>query len=61
VPTGVLSDSRDGIKPSLFAELSTILAGGKAHAPKESTVTWASEKKLSSEEEAQEQDVAAMA
>jgi hypothetical protein len=35
LPTGVLPDSRDGIKPSLFAELSTILAAGKAHAPKE--------------------------
>ena len=40
VATGVLPDSRDGIKPSLFAELSTtILAAGKAHTPKESTVT----------------------
>jgi hypothetical protein len=61
VPTGVLPDSRDGIEPSLFAELSTILAAGKAHAPKESTVTWASEKKQSREEDAQEQAVAAMA
>jgi hypothetical protein len=61
VPTGVLPHSRDGIKPSLFAELSTILAAGKAHAPKESTVTSASEKKQSREEEAQEQAVAAMA
>jgi hypothetical protein len=62
VPTGVLLHSRDGIKPSLFAELSaTILAAGKANAPKESTVTWASEKKQSREEEAQEQAVAPLA
>jgi hypothetical protein len=28
-PTGALPDSRDEIEPSLFAELSTILAAGK--------------------------------
>jgi hypothetical protein len=60
-PTGELPDSRDGIESSLFAELSTILAAGKAPAPKESTVTWALEEKQSREEEAQEQAVAAMA
>ena len=49
VPTGVLPDSRDEIEPSLFAELSAILAAGKAHAPKESTVTWALEEKESRE------------
>jgi hypothetical protein len=51
VPTGVLPDSRHEIEPSLLAELSIILAAGKAHTPKESTVTWASEKKEAEEEE----------
>lgn len=45
VSTGALPDSRDEMEPSLLAELSMILALGKAHTPKESTVTWASEKK----------------
>jgi hypothetical protein len=44
-PTGALPDSRDEIEPSLFAELSTLQAAGKALAPKESTVMWALEKK----------------
>jgi hypothetical protein len=43
--TGALPDSWDEIEPSLFAELSTIVAPGEAHAPRESTVTGASEKK----------------
>jgi hypothetical protein len=51
VPTGVLPDSRHEIEPSLLAELSIILAPGKAHTSKESTVTWASEKKEAEEEE----------
>ena len=38
--TGALPDSREEIEPSLFAELSIILETGKAHDPKESTVTW---------------------
>jgi hypothetical protein len=50
VPTGALPDSRDEMEPSLFAELSTILAASKAHAPKESTVKWALEKKIGAEE-----------
>jgi hypothetical protein len=45
VSTGALQYSRDEMEPSLLAELSIILALGKAHTPKESTVTWASEKK----------------
>ena len=48
--TGALPDSRDEIEPSLFADLSIILATGKAHAPKESTVTWTWEKKEGGEE-----------
>jgi hypothetical protein len=41
LPTGALPDSWDEIEPSIFAELSTILAQGEAHAPRESTVTGA--------------------
>ena len=44
VSTGALPYPRDEMEPSLLAELSIILALGKAHTPKES-VTWASEKK----------------
>ena len=45
VSTGALPYSRDEMEPSLLAELSIILALGKAHTPKESTVTWAPERK----------------
>ena len=61
VPTGVLPDSRHEIEPSLLAELSIILAAGKAHTPKESTATWASEKKEAEEEEGLEQAEGVMA
>ena len=60
-PTGALPDSRDEIEPSLFAELSTILAAGKTHAPKESTVTWVLEKKEGGQEEGHEQAKGVMA
>lgn len=56
VPTGALPDSRHEIEPSLLDELSTILAAGKADAPKESSVTSVLEKKKEGEgEEGQEQ------
>ena len=60
-PTGALPDSRDEIEPSLFAELSTILAAGKALAPKESTDTWVLEQKEGGEEEGHKQAKGVMA
>ena len=51
VPTRALLDSRHEMEPSLIAELSTILAAGKADNPEESNVTSVMEKKKEGREE----------
>jgi hypothetical protein len=51
VPTGALLDSRHEMEPSLLAELSTIMAAGKADNPEGSNVTSVLEKKKEGGEE----------
>ncbi len=52
VPTVALLDSRHEMEPSLLAELSTMLAEGKAGNPEESNVTSVLEKKKEGVEQA---------